>query len=257
MKKLLPLLLLALVLVACNETNSFTYADLFISDADEKEIGAQYHSVLKDTLTLLDANHPMSRYIDSLGSAIAKVQDRPNFSASDFSFFVVDEDVINAFAVPGGYIYFYKGLIERATTGDQIAGVMAHEIGHVAAEHYKEQAVKTSAIGFLAQLLGGENSYAQLAANVSAYLTQMKMSRNDEDEADSLSVAYTTEMGNISPWGMKSFLEILADESGPTLEIVSSHPDSEERAKEVERLITTVHTSSKNLPDGTNPKPSF
>lgn len=251
MKQLL-LLITLLIVVGCS-----TAADFFVSDADEKKIGEEYHAELLRTLPILSPSDPRSEWVDSLGNRIAQFQDRTNFHASDFTFSVVDSNIVNAFAVPGGYIYIYTGLINEAETMDQVAGVIAHEIGHVSAEHYKEQVIKWNGLTFLQQLITGESNASQIASNVATYLVKMKMSRVNEYEADSLAVAYTAEEGSISPWGMKNFLDILHNMSTTqTLEILSTHPYPEERSKIVETTITDEYPSAAVRLDN-RPKPHF
>ncbi len=244
--------LLCLFLTGCNNV-----ADFFVSDADEKQIGSQYHARLLDTLRILPASDSRSEWIDSLGSHLAQYQDRRNFSKHDFTFSVVDEDVVNAFAVPGGYIYVYTGLIEKAATTDQIAGVLAHEIGHVAAEHYKELVIKISGLNFLSALVSGKSTSGQIAANVAAYLRRMQMTQKNEYEADSLAVAYSAEEGTISPWGMKNFLDILASmDKIYTPEILKTHPDPDKRSVAVKSLIEGEYSYSADRDDN-RAKPNF
>lgn len=248
MKKISLLLVAVFLLVGCN-----TVADFFVSDADEKEIGRQYHATLLDTLDILPAGDSLSIWINGMGKSLARYQDRYNFTAADYTFSVVNEDVVNAFAVPGGYIYMYKGLIEKAETADQIAAVMAHEIGHVAAEHYKEQVIKHNGLSFLASLVQGKSTAGDLATQVGYYLTAMKMSRNNEYEADSLAVAYLAEEGEFSPWGMKHFLDTLNNMSTDlTLEILKTHPDSDKRADSVKTLIETEYPQWKPSSDNSD-----
>ncbi len=245
MKKLLILPLLFLI-VSCNSV-----ADFFVSDADEKEIGRQYNAMLQDSMKVLSANDPRAAWVNNKGKEIARYQDRTNFTSSDFHFYVVDEDVINAFALPGGYIYIYTGLLEKAATEEQIIGVIAHEIGHVAAEHYKEQVIKHNGLSFLAALVTGKSAAGDIAANLGVFLTQMQMSQKNEYQADSLAVEYTAE-ANISPWGMKHFLDTLNGlDKSYTAEIFKTHPSSDRRANEVAELIQASHSQFPESGDNT------
>lgn len=253
--KYLLLLITSLFIVGCSSNGGSSVASFFVSDADEKKIGEQYHAELLTTLPILSSHDPRSEWIDSLGNRLAMCQDRRNFTASDFTFTVVDSNIVNAFAVPGGYIYIYTGLIEKAATADQIAGVLAHEIGHVAAEHYKEQVIKLNGLTFLQQLITGESTASQLTSNVAAYLVKMKMSRVNEYEADSLAVAYSAEEGTVSPWGMKNFLDTLDNmDQSLTLEILKTHPDPGLRSDSVAVTIENVYPAAAARPDN-RPKP--
>ncbi len=247
MKKLLLALGITVLLSGCK-----VVADIVISDADEKQVGLQYYGYLCDSLNDLPAEDPRSQAITTLGKALAKQQERRNFTESDFTFTVIDDDVVNAFALPGGYIFIYTGLLNKVANSDQVAGVIAHEIGHVAAEHYKEVMLKSSSLEVLSQIVGGKSGAGELAKNVGKYLINMKMSRNNEYQADSLSVAYVAKDGTYSPWGMKSFLDTLnvMGSSGGNMEILTTHPSSEKRAEEVTRIINDHYSTAKKEGNG-------
>ena len=240
------LLLPFLLIFSCS-----TVAPFLVSDEDEKKIGSEYNSILQDSLSVLSPNDTRAVFIDTLGHHLAQYQDRANFTTNDFHFYVIDDTVINAFALPGGYIYVYTGLLNKTETVDQVAGVLAHEIGHVAAMHYKEQVIKINGLNFLASLVAGKSTAGDIALNLGMFLTQMKMSRNNEYQADSLSIAYTSESEQYSPWGMKDFLDTLNSlfDDGHDPEIFKTHPNSDNRAEKVEELITGEYKNSASIKD--------
>ena len=235
--------MIVLLLMSCD--NGTTASDFFVSDTQEKELGAKFYAGLKDTLAILPSTDIRSKWVDSVGHALAREQDRRNFTTNDFHFFVVDEPIVNAFATPGGYIYIYQGILDRAATADEIAGVIGHEIGHVAAKHYKEQVAKIYGLQFLQSLLTSrtDNPIILTSAQIGQYLTQMKMSRNNESQADSLAIAYVTDATslNFNPLGMAHFLDTLGTLSDhePSMveKLVLTHPYAPERSDKVEKII--------------------
>ena len=248
-----------LILSSCNDITDF-----FVSDSNEKQLGAAFHTTLKDSLTLLPQTAPMAQWVDSLGAALAEEQDRDNFKENDFHFYVVDDDIINAFATPGGYIYIYKGLIDKASNTDEVAGVIAHEIGHVAAKHYKEQVTKIYGLQFLQELLGAQtdNAIILTSAQLGTYLTNMKMSRNNESQADSLAVAYTSESTlKTNPRSMAHFLDTLTTmykrEPSKLEQLFATHPYAGDRSIDVVRLINSNQAYTIASQRIFTPKPSF
>lgn len=109
-----------------------------VSTQQEVELGQQYSQQINAQLPIV-RDPEINRYINVLGDSIARVADSRNL---DWSFYVVDSKEVNAFAVPGGFIYINRGLIERATDMSQVAGVLAHEIGHVTQRHSVQQMQK-------------------------------------------------------------------------------------------------------------------
>ncbi|MGH6926711.1 MAG: M48 family metalloprotease, partial [Dongiaceae bacterium] len=152
-------------------------------------------------------NRELERYIDSLGQLLARSSDRPNLQ---YTFTVLDSPVVNAFATPGGYIYVTRGLLALAHTEAEVAGVLAHEIGHVAARHAAErqgQAVLASIPAIFAGVLTGSDAVAgMVGAGGNAYL--QSYSRDQEYQADLLGVRYLSRT-NYDPLGMASFLSQL------------------------------------------------
>lgn len=218
-----------------------------ISDAREKEIGDTMAAEVNPHLPII--SDPLANaYLNSVGNTIGDLSDRPEV---DYTFYLVNTDMVNAFALPGGHVYLTRGLVEKTKTGEEFAGVLAHEIGHVAARHGVQKMQRQLRTGSLVNvlyntILGGEpellreNSF-QLA-NV---VWSASHSRNDEREADRLAVEYLAEAG-VDPGGIVDLLStLLADERRSTevgmLETwLSSHPLTAERIDEAERRIERV-----------------
>ena len=228
--------LLAFVLT-CNVLRPF-----FISEEDEIELGNKFKAeILADTenYPVYNGSQRIKNFIDSLGEHLVDVQtDRENL---DFTFTIIDDDtMINAFAIPGGHVFVYTGLLAAAENTAEIAGVLAHEIGHITKYHGVNKLLQGSFVGYVNQIIFGDSS--SIAEAVSAILENMafmQLSQKDEYQADSCSVAYTTNAG-INPVGMKHFLKTLRDRYGDTpkmFEPFSSHPSLQKRIENVQKLI--------------------
>src|ERR687887_766677 len=115
-----------------------TAACATVSTQQEVQMGADYSRQINSQLPIVQ-DPEINRYINVLGDSIAKLSDDRNL---DWHFYVVDSKEVNAFAVPGGFVYVNRGLIERADKLDQPAGVLGHEIGHVTQRHSIKQMEK-------------------------------------------------------------------------------------------------------------------
>jgi predicted Zn-dependent protease len=194
-----------------------------MSESDEVRIGRENHTKVMAEFGGPYENPELERYIDSLGQLLARASDRPNLQ---YTFTVLDSPVVNAFATPGGYIYITRGLLALANTEAEVAGVLAHEIGHVAARHAAErqgQAVLASIPAIFAGVLTGSDAVAgMVGAGGTAYL--QSYSRDQEYQADLLGVRYLSRT-NYDPYGMASFLSQL--QSNDRLDaVLAGKPDS-------------------------------
>jgi predicted Zn-dependent protease len=215
-----------------------------VSLQEEAELGRQYSDQINAELPLVE-DPEIKVYFERLGTRIAQNADPRKL---EYHFFVVNSDVVNAFALPGGYVYLNRGLIERAGEMSEVAGVLGHEIGHVVARHGVEQMQKAQAanlgLGLTYLLLGRQPTDAEAAAiNIGGGLVFMKFSRDDEREADSLAVHFLIDAG-IDPQGIAGMFEILLAERqrrpGLLEQWFSSHPLTEDRIAEVQGLVAQV-----------------
>ena len=175
-------------------------------------MGAGYAQQIERQLPIVrDAE--LARYINVLGDSIARIADARNL---DWVFQIVDSPDVNAFAIPGGFIYINRGLIERATSMSQVAGVIGHEIGHVTMRHSIKQMQKAQGTNFgvtavciLTSVCNSEATQAMI--NIGASAAFATFSRQDEDEADAEGVKYMVAAG-IDPHGIPEMFQILLDE---------------------------------------------
>ncbi|GIV32851.1 MAG: peptidase M48 [Chitinophagales bacterium] len=144
-----------------------------------------------------------------------------------------DDNVLNAFCAPGGYIYVYTGLIKFLDSEDQLAGVLGHEIAHADKRHTTEQLTKLYGISLLLEVALGNN--AQLLGEIATSLIALKFSRNHEEEADNFSVKYLCPT-SYNAAGAGGFFQKLIDQgqSGNVPEFLSTHPNPDNRVANIE-----------------------
>ena len=192
----------------------------------------------------------LSNFVNRVGQQIARVSHRPNLQ---YTFRVVDSPVVNAFALPGGWVYFTRGILAHFNSEDELAGVMGHEVGHVVARHGAEAATR----GQLAQLGLGVGSIlspqvAQLseAASQGLGLLFLKYGRDQESESDRLGVEYSTTLG-YDAHKMAGFFRTIAhlSEGAEALpSFLSTHPDPGGREVKVNQLATEMQAKGKYTP---------
>ena len=211
-----------------------------ISVNDEIRLGRQaQQQVRRQVPELRDAT--VSNYVENLGRRIAAHADGPRYP---YSFDVANYREINAFALPGGPIWVHRGTIASAHNESQLAGVIAHEIAHIANRHAAGQITKGTAanvgLGLLGALLGNGRGaqIAQLGAGFAAQATMMKFSRDDEREADRKAMQYMRRAG-YDPRGMVEFLQVLRSQQGrdpgSVQTFFASHPAPSERVQRLQQ----------------------
>ena len=180
-------------------------------------------------------------YVDELVQNLVRNSD----ARVPFTVRVIDSDGLNAFALPGGFLYVNTGLILEAQTEAELAGILAHEIAHVTARHLTKQQTKATLFQWFTLPLvfvGGPAGYGvQQALSVAGPLTFLKFKRNAEREADFLGLQYTYHAG-YDPVALVDFLERLKekDKEGRLAKIFSSHPMTKDRIKRAQKGIAEV-----------------
>ena len=213
---------------------------MFMSESQEKALGAESNpQVLSEFGVYPDSN--LQRYFNTIGDRMVKISHRP---ALPFQFKVVDSPVVNAFAVPGGYVYFTRGILAYFNDEAQLAGVLGHEIGHVTARHGATQQTQQilGQVAFIGAMIASPK-LAQFGDQLGQglQLLFLKFSRNDESQADELGVQYSSKIG-FDAQHMAAFFNTLgrlsAGEDGsqrvPTF--LSTHPDPGDRNKKVQAM---------------------
>jgi predicted Zn-dependent protease len=214
-----------------------------VSQQQEVQLGNSYAAQIDTQLPLIRDAQVVS-YVNFLGDSLAKVTDTRGLQ---WHFNVVDSKEVNAFAVPGGWIYVNRGLVERAQNMSQVAGVIGHEIGHVTRRHTVQQMQQSQSANvgvMLACTLTKvcESGLGQSAISVGGSALFAKFSRTDEAQADFEGVS-TTIKARIDPNGIPEMFRILLDErkSNPSAvdAFFASHPLEEDRITATKAQIAT------------------
>ncbi len=246
----LPVVLLATAFAtACTEEGG---VNLFTVE-DDMELGAQVHQeILADPATypILDEDQYPEAY-DHLYRIRDELLDTGEVDYADTfawdAYIIHDDEVLNAFAAPGGYIYVYTGLIKYLDHEDHFSGVMGHELAHAAERHSTQQLTKVYGLATLIAAVLGEDP--GLIAEIAAGLVSLSFSREAETEADEYSVYYLCE----TYWaanGTAGFFERLLEEGGAgTPEFLSTHPSSESRVEDINALAEELGCDTTLLED--------
>jgi predicted Zn-dependent protease len=219
-----------------------TVRPFILSDSDEIALGNKIkNQLISDTKNypVYNKNQDVINYINSLGQKIVSSQpDRKNIP---FDFTIINNDsVINAFAILGGHVFIYTGLIKAANSAAELAGVLGHEIGHITQYHCANRMIEQYGLSTISQLIfGNDSSTIRFIAEICANLLFLKFSREDEYQADSASVVYTT-LSKYNPKGLINFFNMLAEKYGGStgiFEALSTHPDTDKRINAINRII--------------------
>ena len=194
----------------------------------------------------------LARYVNSIGQFLAAASDAPQIG---YTFTILDSPVVNAFAVPGGYVYVTRGLLALAGTEAEVAGVLAHEIAHITLRHGAKRQSKGTLAGLGLAVLGAVTDNPLLAdlGRIGAHAVLSGYSRAEEHEADEFGVTYLSRAG-FDPGAMSSFLDTLRRHSKlesaihgrtdhPGLDFFATHPRTRDRvARAVAAARRTVVT---------------
>jgi predicted Zn-dependent protease len=207
-----------------------------LSEAEELAIGQQQDQEIRREMGVYD-DPELQRYVSDIGQELARKSHRPNLP---WSFTIVDSPAINAFALPGGYVYLTRGIMAYLADEAELAGVLGHEIGHVTARHaaqaYTRQAQANIGLTILGIFVPGTQPFTELGATGLGVLF-LRHGRDAELEADRLGVEYGSSAG-YDPTGVPRFLATLARVSAMSERGVpnwlSTHPDPGSRVTKAE-----------------------
>ena len=235
---------LILILATGCSTNPATGKKEFniVSESQEIQMGRDAHPEVVRQFGIYGEKPELNRMVEDIGRRLAAKSDRPNLP---WTFTLLDTPMVNAMALPGGYIYITRGMMERINSEDELAGVLGHEITHVTARHAAQQISRAQLAQFgliLGSVIAGPQatqSYGQLAELAVTLLFQ-KYSRGQESQADLIGTEYVAETG-YNPIGTERMLMTLQrldkGETSPIDRYFMSHPDPAKRVQDVDKKI--------------------
>ncbi len=226
-----------------------------VSESQEIQMGRESDGQIVSTMGLYD-DPAVQKYVERIGLRLAAVCERPNLP---WTFRVIDDPVVNAFALPGGFIYVTRGILTHLNNEAELAGVMGHEVGHVTAQHsvnrISTQQLTQLGLGVGMILKPDLAQYGQLIGQGLGLLF-LKFSRDDESQADALGVRYTFRAGDDPRQliGVMAMLDNVTKASGSsTPEWLSTHPAPVNRIQDLRHHLDTLRgpvAGKKVDPDG-------
>ncbi|MBN1819769.1 MAG: M48 family metalloprotease [Prolixibacteraceae bacterium] len=212
---------------------------MFVSESQEAAMGAEYDPQIVSSFGLYD-NQELLNLITERGTEIGKISHRPNLQ---YHFRILDSPVVNAFAVPGGYVYVTRGILAQFNNEAELMGVLGHEIGHVTARHSAQQMTnqQLAQLGLVVGMVASKE-FAKFAdvASQGLQLLFLKFSRDHENQADRLGVEYASKIG-YDTHKMADFFNVLKkmqleSSQGGIPTFLSTHPDPGDRYDRVNQL---------------------
>lgn len=234
---------LAITIVSCEKDRGI---NLF-SVSQDIEFGRIMDSTINADRTefpILDPNQyaDVYTYINGMMEDILESEKIKYKTQFPWQVTIINKDVMNAFAVPGGKLYFYTGLIKYLDDAASLAGILAHEIAHIDLRHSTKTLTDLYGFSLLVSLLLGDNSsqLAQIAGDLATGAAGLKFSRNHEYDADRYSMYYLSTT-KYHPKGIESFFVKLQDEgkTAATFEFLSTHPSDQNRIDQINSVWET------------------
>jgi len=234
-----------------------------VTTQQEVQLGANYAAQINRQLPLINDRATLD-YVNQLGRSIAGRADQRGIN---YTFYVVNSDVVNAFAIPGGHIYVNRGVIERADNMSELAGVLAHEIGHVVERHGITQMQRAQNANTMLNVLYGvllrrnPSTVEQVGIQAGGGAVFAGYGRDAEREADQVAITYLVRSG-INPAGLPSFFQELMSERQRNPSRVeqwfSTHPLTQERITNTRAIIqATPGATGSNLTSDTREFQNF
>ncbi|MFA0963508.1 M48 family metalloprotease [Roseivirga sp. BDSF3-8] len=253
--KRLPVLLIAVLmcfLQACDKNNNLS----LFSVQNDVELGQQVSQEIannpQEFPVLSESQYPEAyTYLEGILDEIL-ASDEVAYK-EEFAWeikIIQDDDVLNAFATPGGYIYIYTGLIKYLDSEDDLAGVLGHEIAHADLRHTSRQLQRQYGISILLSVALGQDpgTLEQIAAQIAGGLAGLRFSREFEEEADSRSVDYLADTDYACNSAASFFEKLLAEEQNSgTPEFLSTHPSPDNRVADINAKAEDINCDTTPL----------
>ncbi|XOV94028.1 MAG: M48 family metalloprotease [Bacteroidota bacterium] len=255
MKNFVVCLVLAVVLAGC-KGSSGQVSSLFFPVSEDQKLGLEVQKEIEskpgEYPLLPEAKYPESyKYIREMTERIIN---SGNVAYKDqFAWevkIIQDDNTLNAFCTPGGYIYVYTGLIKYLNSADDLAGVMGHEIAHADRRHSIKQMEKQYGISLLLSMALGENATqtAEIAAQLAGKGVVLAFSRGAETEADEYSVRYLSGTSYACNGAATFFEKLLAEgKAGGTPAFLSTHPSPDNRVEDINKIAKSINCSTSKI----------
>ena len=234
---LMAAIALLLAVLSCDKDTGINFFTL----QQDIEFGDQMDSIIRanpadypilDPVKYADAY----RFMNDMKNEILKSDDFVHKDDFNFEVTIIDKDILNAFAVPGGRLYFYTGLMKYLDDEASLAGVLGHEMAHADRRHSTEQMTKSAGVAALLSVLAGKDKsqLEELAAGLAQGLTSLQFSRANEAEADEYAVRYLADT-KYHPLALTEFFEKLKDDgkTSETVQFLSTHPSDDSRIQDI------------------------
>lgn len=216
-----------------------------MNDRQEVDLGKQIDAQLKSTQISILSNPAVTAYVTEVGQRLVPQSTRSNLP---FTFQVVDDDGINAFATMGGFVYINKGLLKIADNEAQLASVLGHEIGHITGGHSKKQMRESAVAQGIIGVAGLDKSQAvQIGVELAL---RRPHSRRDEFDADQRGLINITRAG-YSQIEMVNFMQKLLASRSSTPAFLNTHPNTTDRITQLNRQIQQAPSANKDGSDAT------
>ncbi len=239
--KLYSLSIILISALACATNPATGKKDLvLVSEAQEVEMGASADRQVTQSMGLYD-DEDLASYVSDTGLRLARKAERPNLP---WKVQVIDSPVVNAFAIPGGYVYLTRGILAYMNSEAAMVGILGHEIGHITARHSVQQISRAQlagiGLGVGSIVVPDVRPFGDLL-QTGVGLLFLKFSRDDERESDTLGVRYSLAAG-YDPTEMAAFFGVLdrmGERSGNDVPgWLSTHPDPEDREEHILQLVS-------------------
>lgn len=209
---------------------------LKVTDEEAREIGAAVSERIRQRYGVVQ-DEAVHKYVTLVGTVVAQAVGE---ASQPYTFIVLDTDAVNAFAAPGGYVHITRGALALIGNEAELAGVLGHEIAHIAEKHTVKAIEKSNRIQMTTETVAGDREVLAQVTNLTyEHVIENSFDRGDEMESDKVGVAATNEVG-YAPSGLSTFLQTLADRNKGATEkrgLFASHPDIEARIKRIDRQI--------------------
>ncbi|MBI4358595.1 MAG: M48 family metalloprotease [Candidatus Omnitrophica bacterium] len=241
LNRVFAVLVLASVCAGCAYVEPFVQELNLISVPEEKEIGTKFEAEIAKEMPLVD-DSVLNGRIQTMGERLLKGLPRRDF---DYRFHIVQDKTPNAFTIPGGIIYVHTGLFDFTADDSELAGVLAHEIGHAYERHPAKAISRAYGVAYLSQLLfkDPEGKSKKIALEIAKGGILSRYSRQDEYEADKVGYAIVKKAGYPTR-GLVSFLRKIRklEGSGAPMPFLSSHPPTLDRIARLESFENSPPT---------------